>query len=46
MGFQILSGLFFLWTTLYVVSDKKKADEEEMRDVALTGKSDSTGFNM
>jgi len=34
MGFEILSGLFFLWTTLYVVSDRLKAEEEEKRLIA------------
>ena len=36
MGFEILSGLFFLWTTLYVISDRLKAEEEEKR--LTTGK--------
>ena len=31
MGFELLSGLFFLWTTAYILSDKAKADEEEQR---------------
>ena len=31
MGLELLSGIFFMWTTLYVISDRRKAEEEERK---------------
>ena len=31
MGFELLSAIFFMLTTLYVIGDRNKAEEEEKR---------------
>ena len=43
LAFEILAAIMFFWTTFYVVSDRKKAEDSEKQMTQMTTTLGNTG---
>ena len=43
LAFEILAAIMFFWTTFYVVSDRKKAEDSEKQMAQMTTTLGNTG---